>query len=318
MVKKLFNRWLKWSEEPYVKVYRGFATEKKVFIHGHLFKGLSLHREKPSTSFFRNGKEMIKRFVVSPWGHQRLRIFIADQHYDVRTQANGYFYLIVQSRFNNHIKYNVQFIHDDFDIVLEREIKVEDNNKHIVVSDVDDTIIISHATNVLKKIFLLLTRNPQQRKPFEGVVQSYCELEHVPFFFVSSSEWNLYDFIVSFCEYHKFPFGYYLLQDIKQWKDLFRSGGGDHMHKYEKIRFLIDFFEESAFVLIGDSGQRDALIYSRLANELPERVESIHIRDIKAKKHKKAMQILSTIQSSVKWELFRDTPDFGAVSVRSE
>jgi phosphatidate phosphatase APP1 len=311
MIKKLFNKWLKWSEEPYVKIYRGFATESRVFIHGHLFKGLSLHREKPSTSFFRNAKEMIKRFVISPWGQQRLRIYIADRHYDVKTRENGYFTLELEGKFSKLIKYQVQFIHDDFDILLDREIVVEPDTGYVVVSDVDDTIIISHATNVLKKLYLLLARNPQQRRPFEGVVNSYCRLDHVPFFFVSSSEWNLYDFIVSFCEYHKFPFGYYLLQDIKQWKDLVKSGGGDHMHKYDKIVFLMKFFERSKFVLIGDSGQRDARIYTRLANEFPEKVASIHIRDIRAGRHQKVEKVLQSIKSKdVRWELFRENPTF--------
>ncbi|ULT45467.1 hypothetical protein KRR40_20705 [Niabella defluvii] len=49
----------------------------------------------------------------------------------------------------------------------------------------------------------MLTRNAHSRKPFDGVVAHYRALQLAqttsdrpnPFFYVSSSEWNLYDFI---------------------------------------------------------------------------------------------------------------------------
>jgi phosphatidate phosphatase APP1 len=62
-----------------------------------------------------------------------------------------------------------------------------------------------------------------------------------------------------------------------------KSGGGNHELKYEKIKFLLQFYKTQKFILIGDSGQRDPQIYKRLALEFPGRIEAIYIRKVKSK-----------------------------------
>ena len=59
-----------------------------------------------------------------------------------------------------------------------------------------------------------------------------------------------------------------------------RSGQGNHEHKYDKIKFLLEFYYNQNFILIGDSGQKDPVIYDRLAHDFPGRVETIYIRKI--------------------------------------
>ena len=66
---------------------------------------------------------------------------------------------------------------------------------------------------------------------------------------------------------------------LKFWK----SGQGNHEHKYDKIRFLLELYENHKFILIGDSGQKDPEIYNRLAHDFPGRIESIYIRKIGSK-----------------------------------
>jgi len=53
------------------------------------------------------------------------------------------------------------------------------------------------------------------------------------------------------------------------------------LHKFEKIKSLLEFYPEQKFILIGDSGQHDPDIYSRLAFEFPGRIETIFIRKIR-------------------------------------
>ncbi|MGM0377231.1 MAG: phosphatase domain-containing protein, partial [Bacteroidota bacterium] len=114
-----------------------------------------------------------------------------------------------------------------------------------------------------------------------------------PVFYVSSSEWNLYDLLVDFFEFRGIPAGPLLLQELEHsifhfWK----SGGGNHEHKLDKIRFLFSFFENIGFVMIGDSGQRDPELYLQLAREFPRRVKAVYIRCIgRAHKNKQTVEI---------------------------
>jgi len=170
-----------------------------------------------------------------------------------------------------------------------------------LISDIDDTFIVSHSTSLFRKLYNLLTKSVETRRIFKGVVDHYQLLmngqsrEHSnPFFYVSSSEWNLYDFIVEFCELNELPKGAFLLQDLKSgFRQLLKQSGGDHRHKEIKIIEILEKYPEYKVVLLGDSGQRDPEIYRSIAAQYPDRVAAIYIRDVrkKSKRRKKVKRI---------------------------
>ena len=255
---------------------------------------------------------MLKRFIVSPWSDHDVTIHFDGQLFRVTTDESGYFLAEIEVELNPGWKsYKVKVDTGEKVLNKEGEVLIADPSD-LIISDIDDTILVSHATSLIRKLYLLLSRNPQQRKPFKGIVDSYNSIprKEIPFVFVSSSEWNLYDFIKDFCEYNEFPKGVYFLQKIKRWKDLFRSGGGDHMHKLEKIEQLLNLFPKAKFHLVGDSGQRDAAIYTTLALKYTDRVRSIHIRDLKKRKVEMVKKHFDGLPDSVFSELFEETPDF--------
>jgi phosphatidate phosphatase APP1 len=49
-------------------------------------------------------------------------------------------------------------------------------------------------------------------------------------------------------------------------------------------------FDKQRFILIGDSGQKDPGIYTRLAHDYPGRIESIYIRTIGKGRKKQALE----------------------------
>lgn len=155
-----------------------------------------------------------------------------------------------------------------------------------VVSDIDDTIVRTEATNLLRMARLVLFSNAHTRLPFEGVAAFYRALRRGgdgggdnPVFYVSTGPWNLYDLIEHFLELQELPRGPVFLRDWGGIKDMLR--GTDHRrHKLEVIRGIFDTHPTLSFVLIGDSGQQDAETYGQLAREYPGRVLAIYIRDV--------------------------------------
>jgi phosphatidate phosphatase APP1 len=154
------------------------------------------------------------------------------------------------------------------------------------VSDIDDTFLISYSANLLRRLRVLLTKNARTRMPFEGVVEHYKEraaseaapgAEH-PFFYVSSSEWNLYDYIKEFCRFHEMPEGVFLLSPVKTLASFWRSGGGNHSAKYVRIARLLKEFPALKFVLLGDDSQKDPYIYLKIAQDFPGRIPFIYLR----------------------------------------
>lgn len=154
-----------------------------------------------------------------------------------------------------------------------------------VISDIDDTVLQSSATNYLHAARLLLLRNARTRLPFAGVATFYHALQqgtgavHNPIFYVSSSPWNVFNLLVDFFKFQDIPPGPLFLKDYGiSSEQLFSSG--HRSHKLAQIDTIMNTYPHLPFVLIGDSGQKDPEIYTEVVSRHPGRVKAIYIRDV--------------------------------------
>jgi phosphatidate phosphatase APP1 len=106
-----------------------------------------------------------------------------------------------------------------------------------------------------------------------------------PFFYVSSSPWNLYDLLVDFLDLNKIPPGPLLLRDFGLRKQEF--AGSTANHKLTEIENILLTYPHLNFVLIGDSGEKDPAIYSEVVRKYPNRILVIYIRDVQLKDREK-------------------------------
>lgn len=267
---------------------------------------------------------MLSRYVSEGIPHIRVEITFNNQSTTVETDEQGLFETEIKLKKElksgwYDVTYQVldEIVEDQEPLEEKGEVLIVDkSNQYIVVSDVDDTILISHATQTLRKLRLILTKNSKTRLPFVGVAAFYKALNtgnppqfnnHI--FYVSSSEWNLYDFLEDFCEVRNIPKGPFMLQELKTslWK-LIKSGGGTHSHKKDKILHLMDIYPDQKFILIGDSGQRDAALYKSITEERPHQVLTIYIRDVgRKKKAKKVTTLAENFNSHVEMVLVEDS-----------
>ena len=159
-----------------------------------------------------------------------------------------------------------------------------DNNMGII-SDIDDTVVETGATDFLKNWRRVLVDRPQDRLAVPGAASLYKMIarDHAsparPFFYVSSSPWNLYGFIAEFMELNGIPHGPMFLKDYGIDSNQFLKRGHDE-HKLEAIETVLAFYPQMKFILIGDNGQRDVTIYAKAVADFPERVAAVFIRDV--------------------------------------
>jgi phosphatidate phosphatase APP1 len=151
-----------------------------------------------------------------------------------------------------------------------------------VISDLDDTVVRSSATNVLRMAWIVVLNNAHTRLPFEGVAAFYRALQlgaegrsSNPIFYVSSSPWNIYDMLEDFLNVHGVPPGPLFLKD---WS--LTVLGKHRGYKLGVIRRLLSTYQEMPFVLIGDSGEEDPEIYLQTVREHPGRILAVYIRDV--------------------------------------
>jgi phosphatidate phosphatase APP1 len=120
--------------------------------------------------------------------------------------------------------------------------------------------------------------------------------ENNPFFYVSSSPWNLYDFLWQLMNVHKLPQGPLMLRDIGLSREHFFSGNHTE-HKLAQIERIFDIIRDIPFILIGDSGQHDAEIYLQVIKNYPGRVKMVYIRDVHPASQEKVKKIAMEIGS---------------------
>lgn len=155
-----------------------------------------------------------------------------------------------------------------------------------IISDIDDTILVTGAMRLWEMLKVTFTQNAHTRIPFAGVSEFYEALRKGrdkipsnPIFYVSSSPWNIYDFLKEFLVAHHIPKGPLMLRDLGLSRDQFIAGSHE-VHKLKQINHILEVFGDLAFILIGDSGQKDPQIYFEVVKSHPGRILAVYIRDV--------------------------------------
>lgn len=325
-LKLLIKQRLGWLNEPLILPFRGYGNSREVRIKGRILENSGLEQPAEDQNLWHNLLAMLKRYVSDEIPGVKISVRLYDYETVVESDEDGVFeatFNLEKELPNKRQWHEVQFklldavVPEQPEITATGEVMIDRTDTQFgIISDVDDTFLVSHSTNTLKKVRLMLTKNARTRIPFEGVARFYQALTkgtgqngRNPIFFVSSSEWNLYDMLRDFCIFHGIPKGPFLLQDLKtNLRMLIKSGGGTHEHKLIKIRDIMKSFSKTNFILVGDSGQRDPEIYSKIVQEFPGRVLSIYIRDIsKDKRRAEIRQISDSLSKNVEMLLVKDT-----------
>lgn len=312
--KSFVKKKLGWVGEPIIQPYRGYGNHYQFFIKGRVIEDTGLSQPEESDSLWQNLLAMIKRYSSSGISEVEVYAEFNGETKKYVTDDDGFFIVnqvVPQGVINDEDWQPIRFyIKRDDRIYTESVGEILLTRKKAqfgVITDIDDTLLISHATNMRKKLRLMLFKNAKTRLPFDGVAAFYCALEKGtqnndeknfnPFFYVSSSEWNLYDLLTDFCLHHDLPKGPFLLREVKvSLKKIWKAGGGNHDHKLDKIRHILNLHEEREFILIGDSGQHDAEIYSQIVKEYAERINTIYIRDVKRSRHDAVQKIADSLK----------------------
>ena len=160
----------------------------------------------------------------------------------------------------------------------------------LVISDIDDTILVTGLTEGVAMVTRTVLREADKRRAIAGMSSLYRGLARgVPnrtgnrkpeptFFYVSTGSWSFYPLLQQFVQLRAFPQGPMFLTDWGPTERYVRRSGAEH--KRTAIRRLFEAYPKMPFVLIGDSGQRDALTYAEMAREFPGRVRLIIIRQV--------------------------------------
>ena len=295
--------------KPILKLYRGYANEQELIVMGHVFIPTKATDYDFKDKSFKNARSIIKLFQLKTWPNATVCLSHNNTKIKTKTLLDGYFkFCIPLSQLEyGWIDYEVSIEYQNEIIKSTASYMRPKMGKLGIISDVDDTFLVSYTLNPIKKLYHLLSRNVTSRKIFEDAAAHYSALsmagrnepeEWNAFFYVSSSEWNLYRFLVNFIELHNLPKAVLLLKDIKtSLLDFLWTGRGGHNHKFEKIKHILEFYPSLQYVLIGDDSQHDPYLYEAIAKIFPLTVKAVYIRQTRKHRKKKVTTTLANIES---------------------
>ncbi len=278
--------------------YRGFGTSNEIFLKGRVLEEKQLAPASDTRRVFHNLRAMYRRFESDEVPFARIAAAVHEHRIEVVADDEGYFDIrmpIVRqsdSGASDHrwlpVELSLLEPRTDADALHQTTgsaLVPHAQASFGVISDIDDTILITNATQRLQMLRTTLFGNARTRLPFPGVSELYRALHRGaddapnPIFYLSSSPWNLYDFLTEFMEIHQLPRGPLLLRDIGIDRTKFLKSSHES-HKLAQIQHLMMTFPDLPFILIGDSGQHDPEIYRMAVEHFPERVPAVYIRDV--------------------------------------
>ncbi|MFD2512609.1 App1 family protein [Pontibacter locisalis] len=305
----------------HVVMYRSYGTPNRLYVKGRVLVDKGIRESEETDTTWENLLNMYRRFESDEIPNARIQLTLQGHKHEITTDVEGYFVINLEP----HTPLQLEDIWHTIEVeLIEAPVKTFEpgikatahvlvpppDAEYGIISDIDDTIVRTGATSLLQTGRNVLLNNAHSRIPFHGVSQFYRSLQlghngkrNNPFFYVSSSPWNNYDLLYHFLELNDIPQGPLLLRDFGI--DENKLGHSDHMsHKYKEIQNILITYPRLNFILIGDSGQADAAIYSEVVKNHPGRILAVYIRDVKINKHtKKVEKIADELQADGEVEM---------------
>lgn len=295
--------------------YRTYGTTSEIFIKGRVLEDKGISESMKGDSLVSNLVKMYQRFASDEVPGATVKVDFEGKNYRATTDREGYFQFRIKhhaGEWSTNQWLQLPVVLEDAPLKLNGTVQStasvlipEHDAEYGIISDIDDTIIKTTATSLLAMSRNTFMHNAHTRLPFAGVAEFYKALQmgrngkrNNPFFYVSSSPWNLYDLLEDFLDINDIPEGPLLLRDFGL--DEKKAGSSDHMsHKFSEIKSILDTYPNLPFILIGDSGQEDPSIYREVVKHYPGRILSIYFRDVQlAQREKVAIGIKESMADS--------------------
>jgi len=153
-----------------------------------------------------------------------------------------------------------------------------------IVSDIDDTVMVTALPRPFLAAWNTFVLNEHARRPVPGMPVLYERLMKAhpgaPIIYLSTGAWNVAPTLSRFIERNMYPSGSMLLTDWGPTHDRwFRSG---QQHKRSSLERLSTEFPAMKWLLVGDDGQHDEALYGEFAENHPENVAGVAIRQLSA------------------------------------
>ncbi|MCI1642552.1 MAG: DUF2183 domain-containing protein [Actinomyces sp.] len=162
---------------------------------------------------------------------------------------------------------------------------VGDDERVGIVSDIDDTVMVSMVPRALTAMRHALVDRVSSREAVPGMASLLSAIARAsggpdvaPVIYLSTGAWNVVPTLKDFLARLGYPRGAFLMTSFGPSNTGWLRSGLEH--KRRELRRLAAELPGVRWILVGDDGQRDPQVYAEFAREHPGHVAGIAIRSL--------------------------------------
>ena len=287
---------LGWLDPVTIQPFRGYGDGRRARARGRVLEETGLKKQKLRKGTLSNAIQMFHRFESDEIAGAVVEARFQEKRLELKSDEEGYLDVAFDGLADAP---SDELVWQDLTLELiepyrprqPRPVRIDApvlipsaDADFALISDIDDTILKTGATSLLRNLRTTLFSSVDERVAFRGLASFYRAMQQGlgtaarnPIFYVSSSPWNLYDLLEEFMTLNDIPIGPLFLRDLGIDDTKFIKSGHDD-HKLAAIETLMDFYPRLRFILVGDSGQHDATIYRTVVERHPDRILAVYIR----------------------------------------
>ena len=272
-----------------IVIYHAYGNNHQVIVQGRMERKREFKTVSQDDGWLRNFWRRLKQVKADDIKDANINLSIQNESFKTKGDDEGYFEFNIQTKQTLNMGYEKITLHIDGNNNLhETHATIIDTTALMgVISDFDDTIVVSDVTNKLSLGINTMFKNYKQRTLVPTMLERFKKIvvqnpKGIPstLFVLSGSPQQLFTPIEQFLDYYHFPKHTLILKKAHgENKDPLT----DQMaYKTQKIERLIQLYPNMQWVMFGDSGEKDREVYEFIKNKYPKKVKHYYIRNVES------------------------------------
>ncbi len=276
-----------------IVVYHAYGNNHQLIVQGRMERKRDFKTVSKDDGWVRNLWRRVKQVKADDIESADINLSIKHESFKTKGDDEGYFEFHIKTKQLLPMGYQKIVLQlKDNQNLHETNATIIDSTLLIgIISDFDDTLIISDVTNKISLGINTMFKNYKQRTLVPSMLERFKKIlaqnpKGTPstLFILSGSPQQLFTPIEQFLAYHHFPKHTLILkkahgENLDPLTDQFA-------YKSQKIERLIQLYTNMQWVMFGDSGEKDAEVYKAIQEKYPHKVMRYYIRDVNSGKIK--------------------------------
>lgn len=291
---------IKENKMPVVWQISSLSLDNLTLISGVILKKTPFFPAKES-GYLKNFLKALQSYFIHPYTNKEIAVITDNNTVKTKTDKYGSFKITIDGDIETE-NLQIRIANNDKTLKILQSYPVffpQKNSPIDIISDIDDTIVVSYTKNMLKRIKTIAFTSYEKRKPIGFTQNLFKEFEKqgARVLYISKSESNLFAVLSSIIQHNKLPAGNLILTHYLKFRQLFNPKKGRD-YKLNHIRFILKNTKTKKYILLGDDSQKDMEVYSDIVEEFPGRILKVYIRKTRRKLKKKYQNMWDNLEST--------------------